>query len=117
MIRVSVLYPHTADARFDWSYYLNTHMPMVTRKFGAAAKATSVEQGIGGGAPDAPAPYVAIASFVFDSVPAFQAAFGPHAQEIMADIPQYTSIAPVVQISEIKGWHQDHGLAGQPAID
>ena len=102
MIRVSVLYPHSAGARFDWAYYLGTHLPMVARKFGAAAKATSVEQGIGGGAPDAPAPYVAIASFTFDSVPAFQAAFAPHAPEIMADIPQYTSIQPVVQISELK---------------
>lgn len=102
MIRVSVLYPHSEGARFDWAYYLGTHMPMVARKFGSAAKATSVEQGIGGGAPDAPAPYVAIASFTFDSVPAFQAAFAPHAPEIMADIPIYTSIQPVIQISEIK---------------
>lgn len=102
MISVNVLYPHKEGAQFDWSYYLSTHIPMVARKFGAAAKATTVEQGIGGGAPGTPAPYVAIASFTFDSVPAFQAAFGPHAQEIMADIPKYTSIEPVLQISEIK---------------
>ena len=102
MIRVSVLYPQKEGARFDWSYYLSSHIPMVVRKFGAAAKVTSVEQGIGGGAPDTPAPYVAIASFTFDSVPAFQAAFGPHAHEIMSDIPKYTSIEPVLQISEIK---------------
>lgn len=102
MIRVSVLYPHKEGAHFDWAYYLGTHMPMVARKLGAAAKATSVEQGIGGGAPDVPAPYAAIASLTFDSVPAFQAAFAPHAQEIMADIPKYTSIQPVIQISEIR---------------
>jgi uncharacterized protein (TIGR02118 family) len=102
MIRVSVLYPHKEGAQFDWSYYLGTHVPMVSRKFGTAAKATSIEQGIGGGAPDAPAPYVAIAHFTFDSVAAFQAAFAPHAQEIMADIPKYTSIEPVIQISEIR---------------
>jgi uncharacterized protein (TIGR02118 family) len=39
--------------------------------------------------------------FTFDSVPAFQAAFAPHMNEIMADIPNYTSIQPVVQISEV----------------
>lgn len=102
MIRVDVLYPRTADARFDWDYYLGTHMPMVAARFGAAALTTSVAQGIAGGTPGEAAAFVAIASFTFDSVPAFQAAFGPHAAEILADIPRYTSIQPVVQISEIK---------------
>lgn len=102
MIRVSVLYPHREGARFDWAYYLGTHVPMVAQKFGAAAKATSIEQGIGGALPGTPAPHVAIATFTFESVSAFQAAFGPHAQEILSDIPKYTSIEPVVQISEIK---------------
>jgi uncharacterized protein (TIGR02118 family) len=36
-----------------------------------------------------------------DSVEAFQKGFGPHAKEIMADIPNYTDIAPVMQISEV----------------
>jgi uncharacterized protein (TIGR02118 family) len=36
-----------------------------------------------------------------DSVEAFQAGFGPHAQEIMADIPKYTDLSPVMQISEV----------------
>jgi len=30
-----------------------------------------------------------------------RAGFGPHAQEIMSDIPNYTDIAPVIQISEV----------------
>ena len=101
MIRVSVLYPRKEGARFDWAYYAGTHMPMVGRKFGSAVKAVSFDQGIAGGAPGSPAPFVAIAHFTFDSVPAFQTAFGPHAHEIMADIPKYTSIEPVIQISEV----------------
>jgi len=32
---------------------------------------------------------------------AFQVGFGPHAQEIMDDIRNYTEIAPVIQISEV----------------
>ena len=36
-----------------------------------------------------------------DSVEAFQAGFGPHIKEIMGDIPNYTDIAPVMQISEV----------------
>jgi uncharacterized protein (TIGR02118 family) len=36
-----------------------------------------------------------------DSAEAFQRGFGPHAKEIMADIPKYTDLQPVIQISEV----------------
>jgi uncharacterized protein (TIGR02118 family) len=38
----------------------------------------------------------------FDSAQAFETAFAPHAQAIMADIPNYTDIQPVIQVSEVK---------------
>jgi uncharacterized protein (TIGR02118 family) len=60
-----------------------------------------VDKGLAGGAPDAPATYVAMCHIFCESVPAFQGAFGPHAQEIMGDIPNYTDLAPVIQISEV----------------
>jgi len=102
MIRVSVFYPRKEGARFDWAYYLDKHMPMVNRKFGSAAKGVSVEQGVSGGPPGSQPPFVAMANFTFDSVEAFQAAFAPHASEIMADISNYTSIEPIIQISDVK---------------
>jgi len=36
-----------------------------------------------------------------DSVDAFQRGFGPHAKEILSDIPNYTDLQPVIQISEV----------------
>lgn len=38
----------------------------------------------------------------FETVDAFLCAFGPHASQIFADIPNYTNIQPTVQISEVK---------------
>jgi len=38
----------------------------------------------------------------FDSVAAFQAAFGPHVKEITADVANFTNVQSVVQISEVK---------------
>jgi uncharacterized protein (TIGR02118 family) len=55
---------------------------------------------LAGGAGDAPA-FVAMGHLLVDSVEAFQAAFGPHAKEIMADIPNYTNANPVIVISEV----------------
>nr|CEH71519.1 conserved hypothetical protein [Xanthomonas citri pv. citri] len=36
-----------------------------------------------------------------ESVETFNASFGPHAQEILADIANYTDLTPVMQISEV----------------
>lgn len=36
-----------------------------------------------------------------ESAEAFGAGFGPHAEEILADIANYTDLAPVMQISEV----------------
>jgi len=51
--------------------------------------------------PGAPATYVGMCHIFCDSIDAFQAGFGPHAKEIMADIPNYTDQSPVIQISEV----------------
>jgi uncharacterized protein (TIGR02118 family) len=102
MIKVSVFYPHREGARFDMDYYCKSHMPMVQQKLGAACKRVAVEEGIGGGAPGASPAYAAMGHLYFDSAQAFETAFAPHAQAIMADIPNYTDIQPVIQVSEIK---------------
>lgn len=40
-------------------------------------------------------------AFICESVEAYEAAIQPHRAEILGDIPNYTDIAPVLQISEI----------------
>src|SRR6202007_2692755 len=102
VIKVSVLYPNTAGCKFDMEYYLTKHMPMVQQKLGPACKRMAVEEGIAGGAAGAPATYIAMGHLYFDSVDEFQIAFAPHAEAIMGDIPNYTDIQPITQISEVK---------------
>jgi uncharacterized protein (TIGR02118 family) len=102
VIKVSVLYPNNPGAKFDMDYYCNSHMPLVRTKLGAALKGMDVEQGLAGGAPGSPATYVAMGHLSFESVDAFQQAFGPAAEAILGDIPNYTNVEPVLQISEIK---------------
>jgi uncharacterized protein (TIGR02118 family) len=102
MIRVSVFYPNGAGHKFDMTYYCEKHIPMVQRLLGSALKGTSVEQGIAGGAPGAPATYMAMGHLQFDSIESFQASFGPHMTQITGDIPNYTNAQPILQISEVK---------------
>lgn len=102
MIKVSVLYPSAEGKRFDMEYYCNKHIPMCRERLGDVLKDVAVEQGIGGGEPGSPAAYAAMGHLYFDSVEEFQAAFGPHAEEILGDMPNYTDVQPVIQISEVK---------------
>ena len=101
MIKVSVMYPNVPGARFDHDYYRDKHMPMLKSRMGESLRFYTVDKGLAGAAPGEPAPYVGMCHLFCDSVEAFQAGFGPHAQEIMADIPNYTNQAPVIQISEV----------------
>jgi uncharacterized protein (TIGR02118 family) len=100
MIKVGVFYPQSK--KFDWDYYMSKHMPMVGKLLGSALKKVEIDKGVAGGAPGSAATYQAVCLLHLDSVEAFRAAFGPHAAQIMGDIPNYTDAQPVVQISEVK---------------
>ncbi len=106
MIKVSVMYPNTPGARFNHDYYANKHMPLVKQRMGDACKFYTVDKGIAGGAPGTAATYIGMCHIYCDSVESFQKGFGPHADEIMGDIPNYTDLAPTIQISEV--------VVGQP---
>ena len=101
MIKVSVFYPNNEGAKFDIDYYCNKHIPMVRQKLGAACKTAAVEQGMAGATPGSRPAFIALGHLYFDSVEAFQSAFGPHAGPILADVPNYTNTTPVIQIGEV----------------
>ena len=60
------------------------------------------EFGVPGAQPGSPPAYLAMGHLLFDSAEAFQQSFGPHAQAILGDIPNYTNTQPTIQISEVK---------------
>jgi len=101
MIKVSVMYAGAPGARFDHAYYRDSHLPMIKARMGDSLMSYTIDKGIAGGEPGAPAPYLAMCHLFSESVEAFQAGFGPHAPEIMADIKNYTDLVPVLQISEV----------------
>jgi uncharacterized protein (TIGR02118 family) len=101
MIKVNVMYPYTEGARFDHDYYRDRHMPLVKSRLGSACAYYTVEKGLAGRTPGSPPAFVAMCAFVCDSAEAYEAAIRAHRAEILADIPNYTDIAPVLQFSEV----------------
>jgi uncharacterized protein (TIGR02118 family) len=97
MIRVSVLYPDSEGATFDKSYYLDSHMPMVREKLGSALLKDEIWSGVSApGLP--PATYLFLLHMYFDSAEAFGAGFQEHGGTFMEDIPNYTNVAPVIEV-------------------
>lgn len=101
MIKVTILYPNGDGKKFDLDYYSNTHMPMIASLLGDALKLYEIDKGLAGRTPDDPIPYLAIGYLYFDNLSAYQNSFRPHAEKIRGDVPNYTNIQPIVQISEV----------------
>ena len=101
MIKVTVMYPYTEGARFDHAYYRDKHMPLLKARMGDACLHYTIDKGVAGGRPGTPPAFVGMCHVYADSVDSFQKAFGPHADEILGDIKNYTDISPVLQFSEV----------------
>ncbi len=102
MIAVNVMYPNEDGGTFDEDYYFGTHIPMVQNHWGPMGlKGARIIKGLAGGTPGAPAPYILIAQVLFDSVEDFQQAAAAHGDEIFGDVPNFTNLTPVVQVSDI----------------
>jgi len=101
MTKLLVLYPSGEGKSFDMDYYCNKHIPMVAGLLGDSVKGASVEKGLAGGAPNSASPYLATSSLYFDSVGAYEKSFGPNAEKIMVDIPNFTNVEPVIVVSEV----------------
>ncbi len=100
-VALQVLYPTDDNTRFDYDYYLDTHMKLVGQHMGAHIQSTLVTKGIAGG-PNAQAGFHAIATIVFADQAAMDAAMkvsGP----VLADIPNFTDTRALTLIGEVVG--------------
>ena len=103
MTKISIMYPNHPSTRFDMHYYVETHMPMSIRLLSSHTgfESVSVEKGIGGAIPGVEPAYIAMCHYLFDSADHFLAAFSAHAGVLQGDMPNYTDIEPVIQVSEV----------------
>jgi len=93
VIRFSVFYPKSDVSTFDHDYYRDSHVPLCVKTWGLAG--ADIERGLDG-------PYEAAVHFTFASKDALDAALGSSGTAaVMADVPNYTNITPVIQTSEV----------------
>jgi uncharacterized protein (TIGR02118 family) len=100
MVLVTAMYPNEPGSSFNQDYYLQKHIPLVKERWGPMGlEDVRLVRGVGT-ADGNPAPYQVMALLSFRSMQDFQNAAGAHAQEILGDIPNFTSVLPIIQISE-----------------
>ena len=102
MISVNVLYRNSDAIKFNMNYYLDTHIPLISKLLGSALKDVMVQHGISGGAPGSKPEFLVITVLKFESVESFQSAFGPHAPAVMGDLPNFCGEQPTIQISDVR---------------
>lgn len=94
MISVHIMYPKTEDSSFDMDYYCSTHMPMLADALGDACQGWGASKT---GGKD----WEAIGWATVSSQEALDSALAEHGAAIMADVGNYTNVAPQMVIGEI----------------
>ncbi|MEE8396295.1 MAG: EthD family reductase [bacterium] len=102
MIKVSIIYPNEEGSRFDHDYYKTTHMPLVVRHLGPRGLIKiGIEKGVAGGAPGEKPPYHCIGGLFFESETAYRSAAEGVGSVLRDDVPKFTDVAAIRQISEV----------------
>jgi len=94
MLSVTILYPQTDDSTFDMDYYTATHMPMLADALGDKCTAWGASTIKG-------SKWAAMGWALVESQEAFDAAMAEHGAKIMADVANYTNVAPEMLIGDV----------------
>lgn len=111
MIRMTSMYPATEGGYFDHEYYATVHLKMNLDLCGPfGLKRVQVWKGVStpefellkqGQPPTAPAKFVCVGHYDFETIEGYVQAVAAHGEELGADIPEYTNITPIFQVGEL----------------
>ncbi|MPY60702.1 EthD family reductase [Streptomyces spongiae] len=94
----AILYPYAEHTSFDWTYYLDHHIPLARRLFDEHGLITvTVDRGLHGTTPDTPPPFVAVTRMEFASMDSMTAGVAAVGAVFAADVANFTDIVPVLQ--------------------
>lgn len=101
MVTISAIYPRTEGGRFDYDYYAIRHLRLIRESF-AHEGLTDIRamRGLPGPQGVEP-PYFAIVLISFDTIENLRKAMGGEkGQAVLADLPNYSNVTPVLQVNE-----------------
>ena len=103
MYKVSVMYQLKEGGKFDIDYYCTKHRELVEKYMKPYGLLRfEVLRGISGGENAAPV-YACIGNLYFDALEGYEKAVAASKGALRNDIPNFTNLTPIRQISEIVG--------------
>ncbi|MCF2442404.1 EthD family reductase [Dyadobacter sp. CY345] len=103
MFKITVVYPRAAEDDFNIGYYIDSHTPLVKELLGPYGLVkVDIEVGIAGAAPGSEPPYELICGIFFSDLVSLQTGMDAQGPILIADIPNFTSVTPIMQISRVE---------------
>ena len=99
---MTITYQNGTDVRFDFDYYINTHMPRIMTLYGKSISRFELRRGLPG-ADGAKPPFVATITIWIADGAAFDAAQVQHQAGLRADVPKFTNAVLMAQRDRIVG--------------
>lgn len=97
---MTITYKYSPEARFDFDYYRNTHMPTIMRLYGDSISRFELRRGQPG-TDGSPPPYIATITIWIADAEAFDAAAAKYQAGIRADVDKFTNAELVAQRDRI----------------
>ena len=92
---LTILYKNGDDVRWDVEYYRKGHMPLIMRLYGPKAISRfELRKGDSGQAPGTKPTFIGTVNIYINSQAAFDAAGKAHTQELVNDVPHFSSVMP-----------------------
>ena len=99
---MTIVYQNGPDVKFNFDYYITTHMPLIMRLYGKSISRFELRRGQPGADGAAP-PYVATITIWIADGAAFDAAQKEHQAGLRADVPKFTNAVLIAQRDRIVG--------------
>ena len=98
---ITVLYPAKDNDSFDFEFYVRRHVPLIQDILGKSLHRIEVRKGAssqdGNGAPT----HTCVISIWIADWPAYEKAIAARASELIAEVPLFTKVMPIIQIDDV----------------
>jgi len=98
---ITVLYPAKDNVAFDFDFYVRRHVPLIKDILGNSLHRVEVRRGATANDGSSAPTYTCVISIWIADWPAYEKAIAARASELIAEVPLFTKVMPVMQIDEV----------------